>query len=100
MFWVIARRHFLVYDQRFGITCLSHLQGRISFVRFVAVFFKRTSKDAAVHCPSFRTRAQQHTPEPPHMLYSTVTSIFRPISSGQATQVQDMHNTNMLADIK
>jgi hypothetical protein len=27
MFWVVARRQFLVYDQRFGITCLSHLQG-------------------------------------------------------------------------
>jgi hypothetical protein len=26
IFWVITRRHFLVYDQRFGITCLSHLQ--------------------------------------------------------------------------
>jgi hypothetical protein len=24
--WVVTRRHFLVYDQRFGITCLSHLQ--------------------------------------------------------------------------
>jgi hypothetical protein len=27
IFWVITRRHFLVYDQRFGITCLSHLPG-------------------------------------------------------------------------
>jgi hypothetical protein len=25
--WVITRRHFLVYVQRFGITYLSHLQG-------------------------------------------------------------------------
>jgi hypothetical protein len=24
IFWVIARRQFLVYNQRFGITCLSH----------------------------------------------------------------------------
>jgi hypothetical protein len=27
IFWVVTRRGFLVYDQRFGITCLSHLQG-------------------------------------------------------------------------
>jgi hypothetical protein len=27
IFWVFTRRHFWVYDQRFGITCLSHLQG-------------------------------------------------------------------------
>jgi hypothetical protein len=27
IFWVVARRQFLVYDQRFGNTCLSHLQG-------------------------------------------------------------------------
>jgi hypothetical protein len=27
IFWVVARRQFLVYNQRFGITCLSHLQG-------------------------------------------------------------------------
>jgi sorbitol-specific phosphotransferase system component IIC len=27
IFWVVTRRNFLVYDQRFGITCLSHLQG-------------------------------------------------------------------------
>jgi hypothetical protein len=26
-FWVVARRQFLVYNQRFGNTCLSHLQG-------------------------------------------------------------------------
>jgi hypothetical protein len=26
IFWVVPRRHFLVHDQRFGITCLSHLQ--------------------------------------------------------------------------
>jgi hypothetical protein len=25
IFWVVARRQFLVYVQRFGITCLSHL---------------------------------------------------------------------------
>jgi hypothetical protein len=24
LFWVVARRQFLVYNQRFGITCLSH----------------------------------------------------------------------------
>jgi hypothetical protein len=27
IFWVVARRQFLVYDQRFGTTCLSNLQG-------------------------------------------------------------------------
>jgi hypothetical protein len=27
IFWVVAPRQFLVYNQRFGITCLSHLQG-------------------------------------------------------------------------
>jgi hypothetical protein len=27
IFWVVTRRRFLVYDQRFGITCLSDLQG-------------------------------------------------------------------------
>jgi hypothetical protein len=26
IFWVVTRRRCLVYDQRFGITCLSHLQ--------------------------------------------------------------------------
>jgi hypothetical protein len=26
IFWVVTRRHFLVYDQRFGIIYLSHLQ--------------------------------------------------------------------------
>ena len=26
IFWVVTRRRFLVYDKRFGITCLSHLQ--------------------------------------------------------------------------
>jgi hypothetical protein len=25
IFWIVTRRHFFVYDQRFGITCLSHL---------------------------------------------------------------------------
>jgi hypothetical protein len=25
IFWVVTRRHFLVYDQRFGIICLSNL---------------------------------------------------------------------------
>jgi hypothetical protein len=25
IFWVVARRQFLVYDQRFGTTCLSNL---------------------------------------------------------------------------
>lgn len=27
IFWVVARRRFLVYDRRFGTACLSHLQG-------------------------------------------------------------------------
>jgi hypothetical protein len=26
IFWVVTWRHFLVYDQRFGITCLSRLK--------------------------------------------------------------------------
>ena len=31
MFWGVARRKFLMYDKRFGITCLSHLQGVFTF---------------------------------------------------------------------
>jgi hypothetical protein len=37
IFWVrpITRRHFLVHDQRFGITCLSHLQITITELAYV-----------------------------------------------------------------
>jgi hypothetical protein len=38
IFWVITRRHFLVHDQRFGITCLSHLQGlRINYIPLILI---------------------------------------------------------------
>jgi hypothetical protein len=30
IFCVVTRRHILVYDQCFGITCLSHLQGLLT----------------------------------------------------------------------
>jgi hypothetical protein len=32
-FWVVARRQVLVYNQRFGNTCLSHLQSLRSYLR-------------------------------------------------------------------
>jgi hypothetical protein len=31
IFWVVTLRHFFMYDQRFGITCLPHLEEKDPF---------------------------------------------------------------------
>jgi hypothetical protein len=56
-FWVVARRQFLVYDQRFGITCLFHLQGQNLYT-----FLPKTLKMGQTSDPETLVIHQKLTP--------------------------------------
>jgi hypothetical protein len=56
--WVVTRRHFLVHDQRFGITCLSHLQG----LKEKGSYFLMTLKMGQTRNPETLVMQQKMTP--------------------------------------